>query len=198
MIEKFQNIKPVSQPNENREKLNLVTEIAKEEDWEKYKDIRLEAIEKEPVAFYVTKESKEREYGKTNDDWKNDLTNIDAFVVLSKNNDIPVGMAQAFLKTGTGNKWNILKKQNKNIWHIKGVYLNNDYRGSGFSKEMMDMIFNEIKRRGGEKVTLNVMDTQEIAKKIYEKLGFKVFKKFKSKIIDGLEYPSGQWMEKDI
>ncbi|HUC88432.1 MAG TPA: hypothetical protein VMR49_00155 [Candidatus Paceibacterota bacterium] len=42
------------------------------------------------------------------------------------------------------------------------------------------------------------MDTQDIARKIYEKLGFKISEKFKPEIIDGIEYPGGQWMEKEI
>jgi len=62
----------------------------------------------------------------------------------------------------------------------------------------MNLILDEIKKRGGKKVILNVMDTQDIARKIYEKLGFKISEKFKPEIIDGIEYPGGQWMEKEI
>lgn len=187
MSEKFDTTKQDNQPNIGNERLHLTTEIATEKDWEDYKKIRLEAIEKEPMAFYATKNSKEKEYNRSDEEWKSDLANTDAFVTLSKNNSVPVGMVQA-----------ISKIENKTQWHIRGVYLNKNFRGGGYGREMMNLILNEIKRRGGKKVTLNVMDTQDIARKIYEKLDFKISKKFKPEIIDGIKYPGGQWMEKEI
>lgn len=187
MGEKFDITKIINQSNASNERLQLTTEIATEKDWEDYKKIRLEAIDKEPMAFYVTKSSKEKEYNRTDEEWKADLLNMNNFVALSKDKSVPVGMAQA-----------ISRNENPDQWHIRGVYLNNDFRGGGFGKDIMNLILDEIKKRGGKKITLNVMDTQEIARKIYEKLDFKITKKFKSEIIDDIEYPSGQWMEKVI
>lgn len=172
---------------EKNEELNLNTELADENDWEDFKKIRLEAIENEPMAFYVTKSSREKENNKSEEEWKNELKDINSFVVLSKNNNTPVGMAQA-----------ILKFKDKNQWHVRGVYLNKDFRGSGGGKNMMDLTLDEISKRGGKIITLNVMDTQEVAKKIYEKYGFEVTDRFEKDVIDGVEYPSGQWMEKNI
>ncbi|MFA6355282.1 MAG: GNAT family N-acetyltransferase [Candidatus Paceibacterota bacterium] len=172
---------------EKSEKLNLRTEIIDENEWENFKKIRLEAIENEPMAFYVTKSSKEKENNKSDEEWQNELINENSFIVLSKNNDIPVGMIQA-----------ICKLKDKNEWHIRGVYLNKDFRGSGCGKDMMNLTLDEINRRGGKVITLNVIDTQEVARKIYEKLGFEVTSRFEKDIIDGIEYPGGQWMIKNI
>ena len=172
---------------ESSEKLNLTTEIANVDDWKDYKKIRLEAIENDPMAFYVTKESKKRENSKLDEEWKNELEDDNSFTILSKSNDISVGIAQAFIRI-----------EEEGQWHIKSVYLNKNFRGDGYGKEMIDFILSEIKNRGGKTVTLNVMDTQEIARNIYEKFGFKVYSKFDSKNIDGIEYPGGQWMVKNI
>ncbi|HUC88431.1 MAG TPA: hypothetical protein VMR49_00150 [Candidatus Paceibacterota bacterium] len=98
MGEKFDTTKPDNQVNVNNERLHLITEIATEKDWEDYKKIRLEAIEKEPMAFYVTKNNKEKEYNKSDEEWKTDLANTDAFTALSRNYNVPVGMAQAIQK----------------------------------------------------------------------------------------------------
>lgn len=182
MSEKFYSGK-----KENNEKLKLTTEIINESDWEDFKKIRLEAIENEPMAFYVTKDSKEKENNKSEEEWKSELKDVNSFVVLSKNSDIPVGMTQA-----------ILKFKDKNQWHIRGVYLNKDFRGSGCGKEMMNLTLDEIRNRGGRIITLNVMDTQDVAKKIYEKFGFEITSKFEKSIMDGIEYPSGQWMKKNL
>ena len=172
---------------ENNEQLDLTTEIANENDWEFFKKIRLEAIENDPMAFYVTKESKAMENSKSDKEWKNELEEESSFVVLSKNKNIPIGMAQAFVRI-----------EEENQWHIKGVYLNKNFRGSGCGKEIINLTLNEIKNRGGKSLTLNVMDTQEIARNIYEKLGFQVYRRFDSQKIDGIEYPGGQWMFKKI
>jgi ribosomal protein S18 acetylase RimI-like enzyme len=172
---------------ENKENLDIKIEIAKPEEWEDFKKIRLEAINKEPMAFWVTKDTEEKENAKSEEDWKKELMSHDKFVVLAKGNNIPVGMAQAILKTKEGDRWG-----------VRSVYLNKNFRGSGSGEKMMILILDEIKKRGGKKVYFNVMDTQDVARKIYEKLGFKAYKEFESEIIDGIEYPGGQWMKKEI
>lgn len=182
MTEKLFNLKA-----ENNEDLNLTTGIAKESDWEDYKKIRLEAIEKEPVAFFVTEKSKEKENNKSEEDWKKDLVGENSFVVLTKNKDIPIGMAHAIFSINFGNQW-----------VARSVYLNKDYRGSGSSKKIMNLISDEIKRRGGKEVALNVADTQEAAKKLYESLDFKVVEKFEPQEEDGIMWPGGCWMKKEL
>ncbi|KKQ87228.1 MAG: hypothetical protein UT09_C0018G0013 [Parcubacteria group bacterium GW2011_GWF2_38_8] len=173
----------------NKEQLRIVIEIAKPEDWEDYKKIRLEAIKKESMAFYVTKSSKEKEYGKSEKDWKKDLIGHNTFVVLTKNKDIPVGMAHALLRA---------KGDGLSEWAVRSVYLNKDFRERGFGKKIIKLILDEIKNRGGKDVTLNVADTQEIAKGVYEKLGFKVLVKFEPEEEDGTMWPGGYWMKKEI
>ena len=83
---------------ENNEKLKLNTELAGGKDWEDFKKIRLEAIENEPMAFYVTKSIKEKEINKSEEEWKKELKDANSFVILSKDKDIPIGMTQALLK----------------------------------------------------------------------------------------------------
>ncbi len=181
MVEKFVQI------TENKEDLNIKIEIAKEKDWENCKKIWQEAMDKEPQAYWVTKESKEREQQKTEEEWRNELNNPNSIIMLTKNNEIAVGTNQALLKAGTSDQWG-----------LRRIYLNKDFRGKGLGEKMFHSILEEIKKRGGKKARLNVVDTQKAAKELYEKNGFKVYEKFDSRIMDGIEYPSGQWMEKEI
>lgn len=171
----------------NQENLNTTIKLATIDDWEDYKRIRLEVIENEPVAFYVTKYSKEKENNKSENEWKNELQETDSFIVLSKNNNTPIGMARAFVRN-----------EEENQWHVASVYLNKNFRGSGCGKKIMNSILDEIKNRNGKIVTLSVIDTQEIAVKVYEKLGFKISSKFEKNIIGGTEYPGGLRMIKEM
>ena len=187
MTEKFINTKFGIKEDKNNEKSDLTTEVASGEDWNEYKKIWLEAMENEPLAYWITKDNLEKTNEKTEEEWRNDLRDPNSVILLSKNNNIPIGMAQALLKTEAENKWG-----------IRRVYLNKDFRGSGFGEKIMNQLLDEIRKRGGKKAVLNVVDTQEAAKKMYEKLGFKTFEKFNSQSIDKIKYPSGQWMEKEI
>ena len=187
MHERIQNIntKIDTPKSENKEKIDLAIEIAKEDEWEDCKKIKLESLEKEPMAFWATKESIERENNKSETDWKKELTDPYSFVVLAKDNKILVGMSQANLNGTKG----------EGQWGIRGVYLNKDFRGNHSGLKMMNLILDEIKNRGGKTAYLNVIDTQIEAKKMYDKLGFKVYEKFPSK---GVGLPAGQWMKKEI
>ena len=170
--------------NVKNEKLNLTIEIVNERDWEDYKKIWLEAMEKEPLAYWITEDNKKSTSQKTEKEWREELNDSNSVIFLSKNNNIPIGMAQVLLKNEE--------------YRIRRVYLNEDFRGSGFGEKMVILALDEIKKRGGKKVVLNVVDTQGAAKKMYEKLGFKVSGLFESENINGIEYPSGQFMEKEI
>ncbi|MCM2339468.1 MAG: GNAT family N-acetyltransferase [Burkholderiales bacterium] len=187
MIENFLNKKPENQIKENNEELELHIEIAKEGDWEDYRRIRLEAIEKEPNAYHATEESKKLESNYSEEKWKKDLTGDDTFVALSKNKDVPVGMAHALVRSET-----------KDDWAVRSVYLNKKFRGRGHGEEIMNFLLNEIKRRGGKRVTLNVINTQKEAKMLYEKLGFESIEEFPAEEENGIIFPGGFWMKKEI
>lgn len=187
MLEESLNRKPLGENIENNEKLDLKVEIAKEKDWEDYKTIRLEAIEAEPLAFYVTKSRKENDLNKTEEEWKKDLIGVNTFVVLAKNGDAPVGLAHA-----------LIRDLEKEQWGIRSVYLRKDFRGGGSGEKMMNLIINEIKRRKGKEVVLNVADTQKSAKKLYEKLGFKMLDRFEPEEEEGKIWPGGYFMIKEI
>lgn len=184
MVEKFVNS---NNSLEKKEKIDVRLEIADENDWKDYKKIRLEALENEPMAFWATKKKIEEEYNKTEQVWKNELSSEDMFTAVIKNNQDPIGMAQAFLRN-----------EQNNLWHIREVYLNKNFRGQGYGNKIMNFIINEIKNRNGKGVTLNVTDTQEIAEKIYKELGFKTYKTFKPATIDNVEMPGGKWMFKEL
>ena len=85
----------------------------------------------------------------------------------------------------------LLRATGDHEWTIRRVYLNKDFRGSGYGQKIMSLILEEIKRRGGKTAVLNVADTQEIAKKVYEKLGFVALERFEPEEEDGVMWPGG-------
>ena len=186
MTEKYSNLTPQDNRFKGNEKISLNIEIAKEGDWKDYKKIWLEAIEKEPLAYWATKDIKEKTQNKTEEEWKSELKDPNSFTFLSKKDDVPVGITQA-----------LLKNKNENRWAIRRVYLNKDFRGSGNGEKIVVSVLDEIKKRGGEEAYLNVADTQKEAQKLYEKLGFRSYDIFLSETIDNIEYPPEGLLEEE-
>ena len=140
-------------------------EIVKEEYWEKYKNIRLDAVKDDPEAF---SSSLEKELKKTEQEWRKDLSNTDDkfFVTIDDvaNNKEAVSMAGAI-------------KAKEGMWRLISVYTKKDFRRNGFSKEIIEKILEEIKNeKNGKEVYLfvNKSEKQDNAIKLYEKLGFKI------------------------
>lgn len=184
MQKEFFNIK---NNNENNEKLDLKTEIITEKDWKNYKKIWLEAIKNEPLAYWVTKDYKTKIHQKTEEEWRNELKDSNFISIISSNNNIPIGTVQA-----------LSNKEKEDLWKIRRLYLNENFRRKGLGEKMMTLILDEIKKRKGKKVILNVVDTQKEAKEMYQKLDFKTYDTFPPEEIEGIEYPGGEWMEKEI
>jgi ribosomal protein S18 acetylase RimI-like enzyme len=61
----------------------------------------------------------------------------------------------------------------KNEINIACLYLNPEFRGSGIGKALMQKCIEELKSKGFERITLNVTSSNERAKALYGKLGFK-------------------------
>ena len=140
-------------------------EIIREEDWEKYKNIRLDAVKNDPEAF---SSSLEKELKKTEQEWRKDLSDTDNkfFVTIDNiaNNKEAVSMAGAI-------------KVEESMWRVLSVYTKVDFRKKGFSEEIIKKILEEIKNiKNGKEVYLfvNKSEKQESAIKLYEKLGFKI------------------------
>jgi len=150
-------------PKNNLEK-SPVIEIATEKDWEAFKKIRLDAIAKDPEAFGSSPERLLKESNRSEEEWKDILKKDSQFILLAKNGLEPIGLEVT------------RKGKEENEWHTLSVYIKEEFRGLGIGKEIFEKTLEEIRKRGGKKVTLNVNrnEAQEAARNMYEKHGFKI------------------------
>lgn len=150
-------------PFRKKERIPFTVEVAKPEDWRAYRDIRIEALTKNPEAFGATLEDalKRKDLG-----WKFDLSDSNRrFYVLAKSGS---GISAAKSVAGA------FEKEYEKSWHIIGVYTREEFRGQGLSRKVIEKILAEAKNKGGIKATLNVTENieQEPARKLYADLGF--------------------------
>lgn len=130
-------------------------------DWEKYKAIRLEALEADPIAFAETYEN-----SVTHEDsfWQNRLESLSSIWLFAEVGSHIVGMIGAFIKDN---------KESPGTAILVGVYVNKDYRGKGIGKQLLAHLLQEIRTKGFiHKVKLWVAETQSSARKLYEGEGF--------------------------
>jgi GNAT superfamily N-acetyltransferase len=150
----------IEDPFKNQESATIKIEIATAKDWERYKDIRLEALTVNPEAFGSTLESTSK---RTTEEWQLSLSRKDVFMVLASINESLKGA-----KSIAG------ARITEDGWLLIAVYTRPDSRGQGLSEKVLNTVLEEVKRRGGDKVSLYVTrkPEQESARKLYKKIGF--------------------------
>ncbi len=141
----------------------VVIELAKPEDWQAYKSIWLDALDKSPEAFQSRLEKFEK---RTDEEWQADLKNDKRLFIFAKT-DSTVNGIQSIASA--------IDEQN-GFWLISRVYTRPDFRGQNLSEKVLKMVLEEVKKRGGIKARLTVRNgpKQEPARDVYRrKLGFK-------------------------
>jgi len=138
------------------------------EDAHAYYGLRLEALEREPLAFA---ESSEEHRGITIESMGKRLGSseegAEALVLGAFTEDAFVGMAG--LARFTGPK----KRHKAMIW---GVYVKPEWRRKGIGRVLLTEILERAKAIPGiEQIMLTVAVEQIAAKKLYESLGFEVY-----------------------
>ena len=152
---------------ENREYLKVEPKIITEENWRKFKEIRLDAFKNDPEAFRSKKIAKtlyERELEKTEQEWQDDLSDIEnEFFVGAEN---PINKEEIISIAGA------VKGE---TWRLIFVYTKKDFREKGVSKQVVGKVLKELKEKEVKKIYLYVRKApkQEKAVKFYKELGFK-------------------------
>lgn len=147
------------------EKLDVKIELATPDDWESYKELRILAITgKEKRMFGSTPKQIAIAKAKSEQEWKEDLSSDDMFVMLSKNGFEAVGM-------GWAKKWG--KKEEERIWHMGSGYTKDDFRGKGFGIKNFASRLKNIIELGGKKVTMGVRAENKTSIGIAENFYFK-------------------------
>jgi ribosomal protein S18 acetylase RimI-like enzyme len=132
-------------------------------DWEKYKELRLEALQKDDQAFGS---SYEESAEKTDEEWRKKLENPKSHIFVACDGENYVGMAAAYEEQG---------EKVEHIAYVWGVYVREDYRGQKIGKQLIQAVINELRLNGKiKKINLNVNTKQLPAVKMYESFGFQI------------------------
>jgi len=147
------------------------------ERWKEFKEIRLYALENDPLAFGS---SYEEEINFHDDLWKSRLKNA----LFAVHDDRPVGMVVFLINP---------KTKLNHVAEIFGVYVKEEYRGKKIGKQLIESAINLIRQNKSViKIKLTVTDVQDSAIKLYSSFGFKVVGrhqkelKYEDKFYDGI------------
>ncbi len=73
----------------------------------------------------------------------------------------------------------------KEVGELHGIYIDPEYIGKGVGSQLMSRALNTLKQDGYTSATLWVLDTNEKARKFYEKKGWKIEGRMKDEPRDG-------------
>lgn len=68
-----------------------------------------------------------------------------------------------------------MEEDNKKGYLIDGLYVEKNYRRNGYAKELLKYALKLLKKETTNFIDINVLYTNEIAKKLYKSLGFQEF-----------------------
>jgi len=126
--------------------------------WKDYRDLRLEALQNEPIAFGA---SYEEELTLTKEIWQRRIG--DAFFALK--DDKPIGMVVIILSD---------KIKTKHIAHIFAMYVKEEYRNQGIGSKLIARAIEYAEEsKDIRKIKISVNPEQSYATKLYKKYGFK-------------------------
>lgn len=158
--------------------ISTITQLSADS-WQQYRDIRLEALQTDPLAFGGSYEEES-----TNDvtDWKNRINNM-WFALI---NDEIVGMV------------GLLKRTDQSCKHcgcIISLWVKPTFRGQGIAKALVQKIQEIAPELGIRKISLHATTTQTNAIKLYEAMGFKKIAVLKENLYKDNQYLDEYLME---
>jgi len=149
--------------------------------WKDYRDLRLEALKKEQIAFGS---SYNEEKNISEEEWKKRIKNV----LFAFSKDKPIGMIVYIRES---------KIKTKHTANIFGVYVTREYRGQGVGKKLVDSALARIRKsKGVLKIKLTVNPKQKAALKLYQNYGFKIVGKLKKELYIGGRFYDELIMEK--
>lgn len=91
-------------------------------------------------------------------------SSIATYWVLVDENDCPCGNVSAVKEWSD---WNA-----GYYWWIQSMYIKPEYRGQGLMAKLINVVEDEMRRKGGLELRIYVHESNAIAKRAYEKIGF--------------------------
>lgn len=129
-----------------------------DERWKDYRDLRLESLKSDPIAFGS---SYEEEITLSEMEWKKRIKNT--LFALLKNK--PIGMIVYVFES---------KLKTKHVANIFGVYVKKEYRGQDVGNKLIESAISSIKKNKKIiKIKITVNPKQKAAMNLYKKYGFK-------------------------
>ena len=195
-------------PRNKIEKLDAKIKVAGEVDWERFKNIIIESLKEDQITDYLqlAKNPKKRieenqkinglqlvenAEKRTEEEWRRSLSPSDArFTVLA---EIDSSVTGVISEASAINMEESLKER---CWHVIGVFTRFVFRRQGLALKVFEKIIEEVKAKGGTKITLNVRkgDEKKAARKMYAKLGFEIVEEINDEKGNGGYYS----MSKDL
>lgn len=149
--------------------------------WREYRDLRFEALKREPSAYGSSIEETKKLTGK---EWKRRIKSV----LFALSDDRPVGMIVYVFDQGL---------KSRHIAEIYGFYVSADYRGQGVGTRLLERALSLIrKNKRVIKVELAVNPEQRAAVKLYRKAGFIVSGRTEKELKVGRRFYAMLFMEK--
>jgi len=154
--------------------LMIVIKKLEEDRWKEHRDLRLDALKEEPIAFGS---SYDEEKSISEEEWRKRMKN--AWFALS--DDKLIGMIGYFQNN------NVKTKHAANLY---GFYVTKKYRGQGVGKKLIDSSLMHIQeRKDVVKIKLTVNPKQVSAVKLYQNYGFNIVGQLKKELcVEGRYY----------
>jgi ribosomal protein S18 acetylase RimI-like enzyme len=161
-------------------KSQITVKRATLEDWKNYKEIRLDALQKNPESFG---RAYEEEKNRSENEWKSKLEDKNRTTLLVLDGKKAVGILGIIFESSA---------RVAHIADIISVYLKEEYRGKGIASQLMEEAIKVIKsRKITKKVKLNVTTNQLPAVNLYKKFGFRIVGELKNEMnVNGKYYNS--------
>lgn len=152
---------------------NVDIKWLKPDDWEIFRNLRLEAISEDQSAFGT---SFEEDRAQPEEIWRERIVNtLFAFV-----DGVPAGLVGHVRQP---------RIKQRHIVHVVGFYVKPEYRGMGIGNQLLKVMMDKIRSYPGvTKVSLGVNTPQLAALKIYQNFGFEIVGELKREFKVGDTY----------
>jgi ribosomal protein S18 acetylase RimI-like enzyme len=128
------------------------------DDWQSYRDLRLEGLLDAPDAFWFTY-ADEAAYDEA--DWRERIEG--AWLVQARDDEGVLGSA------GLGLHWEPERATEATLF---GMYVTPRGRGRGVGEALVAAVLEEARRRGKSEIVLEVASANSAARALYERCGF--------------------------
>lgn len=164
----------------------IITTISSDR-WTEYRDLRLDALKTEPLAFAS---SYEENVSKPDSHWQEHFNSSKSYYLFAQDQNQLIGMVLFY--------WDE-RPRRRHIANIAGTYVKPAYRGQGLGKLLMKKIIDAIKQNPQfTKIKISVNTVQSAASALYAKCGFRIVGKYYNELYINGKYYEELLMEMQI